>query len=50
MHMGQKVQSGVYKGQSVSRLIFGMFEVGKAYRIDLKLCSTEMSKLLKLAF
>ena len=37
--------------RSVSKptVIFSMFEVGKAYRIDLKLWSNEMSKQLKLA-
>ena len=48
MLMGHKVQSGVNYGQSVNHkkfansVSFGMFEIRKAYCIDLKIWSTEM--------
>ena len=50
MHMYQKVQSGYKVSQLADSVIFSTFEVGKVYRIDLKLWSTQMSKQLKLAF
>ena len=51
MHLCQKCNQVYIKvSQLADSVIFGTFEVGKAYRIDLKLGSTQMSKQLKLAF